>query len=93
MSPEIFILGEKKFKDVLTDSTKKETVLKKAVATKKKFYNKSRESRNRNRSRSRSASPKRYDKNRSGSSRSYNNNRKRKSGGRDSGDSKAKRHY
>ena len=65
--------------------------MKKAVATKKKFYNKSRGSRTRNRSRSRSASPKRYDKNRSGSSRSYNNNRKRKSGGRDSGDSKAKR--
>ena len=94
--PKIF-LGEEKIKKVLGDSTKKSTMLNKAVASRKTFRKKSSTGSstngNRSRSRSRSESPRRYNKNRGSSS---NSSRKRKSGnggggGKDSQDSKPKR--
>ena len=92
-----FILGEEKIKKVLGDSTKRETVLKKAVATKKKFYKRDfRRDRSRSRSgsrrdRSRSRSPSRKTDRASGSSSRFSGKRKT-GGGRGSGsrDSKAK---
>ena len=94
--PKLF-LGEEKIKKVLGDSTKKSTMLNKAVASRKTFRKKSSTGSstngNRSRSRSRSESPRRYNKNRGSSS---NSSRKRKSGnggggGKDSQDSKPKR--
>ena len=93
--PKLF-LGEEKIKKVLGDSTKKSTMLNKAVASRKTFRKKSSTGSstngNRSRSRSRSESPRRYNKNRGSSS---NSSRKRKSGngsgGKDSQDSNPKR--
>ena len=97
--PKLF-LGEEKIKKVLGDSTKKSTMLNKAVASRKTFRKKSstgsstsgNRSRSRSHSRSRSESPRRYNKNRGSSS---NSSRKRKSGngggGKDSQDSNPKR--
>ena len=93
--PKLF-LGEEKIKKVLGDSTKKSTMLNKAVASRKTFRKKSSTGSstngNHSRSRSRSESPRRYNKNRGSSS---NSSRKRKSGngggGKDSQDSNPKR--
>ena len=85
--PKIFfILGEKKLKSVLTDSTSSSTVMRKALKPKRR-YNSSSNSRARS-SRDRSRSPARKDDrsdDRSDDRHSYSNSRKRKGSDRDRG--------
>ena len=87
----ITFLGDKKIRNLLAESTKKETVLRKAVVPKKKFYKKdsTRSSRDsRKRSRSRSPSPR---KDRSRAPR-YNTKKRKSSGsGGDTKDKKQKK--
>ena len=85
----ITFLGDKKIRNLLAESTKKETVLRKAVVPKKKFYKKdsTRSSRDsRKRSRSRSPSPR---KDRSRAPR-YNTKKRKSQSGGDSKDSSKK---
>ena len=85
----ITFLGDKKIRNLLAESTKKETVLRTAVVPKKKFYKKdsTRSSRDsRKRSRSRSPSPR---KDRSRAPR-YNTKKRKSQSGGDSKDSSKK---